>query len=123
VTEHWQTGVMTRHKPWLLEMQPQIFVEISKELAGEKGIKNGEKVTVSSARGKVWAIAMVTERLKPFKVMNTTIHQIGLPWHYGWQFPVDGSGGDSANILTPTIGDPNTMIPESKAFMVNVEKA
>jgi len=123
VTEHWQTGVMTRHVPWLLEAQPQMFVEISNELAKEKGFKNGEKVTVSSARGSLWAIAIVTDRFKPFKVMDTTIHQVGIPWHFGWQFPPDGSGGESANLLTPTIGDPNTMIPESKAFMVNIEKA
>jgi formate dehydrogenase major subunit len=123
VTEHWQTGVMTRHVPWLLEAQPQMFVEMSNELAKEKGITNGEKVTVSSARGSLWAIAIVTDRFKPFKVMDTTIHQVGIPWHFGWQFPADGSGGDSANLLTPTIGDPNTMIPESKAFMVNIEKA
>jgi formate dehydrogenase major subunit len=122
VTEHWQTGVMTRHVPWLLEAQPQMFVEMSNELAKEKGIKNGEKVTVSSARGSLWAVAIVTDRFKPFKVMNTTIHQVGIPWHFGWQFPADGSGGESANLLTPTIGDPNTMIPESKAFMVSVEK-
>ncbi len=123
VTEHWQTGVMTRHVPWLMEAQPQMFVEMSNELAKERGIKNGEKVTVSSARGSLWAVAIVTDRFKPFKVMNTTIHQVGIPWHFGWQFPVDGSGGESANLLTPTIGDPNTMIPESKAFMVNIEKA
>lgn len=122
-TEHWQTGVMTRHTPWLLEMQPEMFVEMSKELAAEKGIKNGDKVKVSSARGSLSAVAVVTERFKPFKVMNQTIHQVGMPWHFGWQFPVDGSGGDSANLLTPFIGDPNTSIPESKAFMVNVEKA
>jgi formate dehydrogenase major subunit len=123
VTEHWQTGVMTRHTPWLQEMQPQMFVEMSLELAKEKGINNGDKVTVSSARGKLLAVAVVTSRFKPFRVMNQTIHQIGMPWHYGWQFPVDGSGGDSANLLTPFIGDPNTMIPESKAFMVNIVKA
>jgi len=123
VTEHWQTGLMTRHVPWLLEAAPQMFVEMSRELAKEKGIRNGEKVTVSSARGSLWAVAIVTDRFKPFRVMNQTVHQVGIPWHYGWQFPVDGSGGDSANILTPTVGDPNTMIPESKAFMVNVEKA
>jgi len=123
VTEHWQTGVMTRHVPWLLEAQPQMFVEMSNELAKEKGIRNGEKVTVSSARGSLWAIAMVTDRFRPFKVENTTIHQVGIPWHFGWQFPADGSGGESANLLTPTIGDPNTMIPESKAFMVSIEKA
>ena len=122
VTEHWQTGVMTRHTPWLLEMQPQMFVEMSRELAAEKGIKGGEKVTVSSGRGSIWAVAIVTDRFKPFKVMGTTIHQVGLPWHFGWQYPADGSGGDSANILVPFAGDPNTLIPESKAFLVNIEK-
>jgi len=122
VSEHWQTGVMTRHVPWLLEMQPQVFVEVSKELAAEKGIKNGEKVRVKSARGELWAMAVVTGRFKPFKVAGSTIHQVGLPWHFGWQYPEDGSGGDSANLLTPTVGDANTMIPETKAFMVNVEK-
>jgi len=123
VSEHWQTGVLTRHLPWQLEMQPQMFVEMSKELAAEKGITDGEKVIVSSGRGKVWAIAVVTDRLKPFKVAASTIHQVGLPYHYGWQFPEGGGGGDSANLLTPTVGDANTMIPETKAFMVNVEKA
>jgi formate dehydrogenase major subunit len=122
VTEHWQTGVMTRHQPWQLEMMPQVFVEMSRELAEERGIKNGEKVKVSSARGSIWAIAAVTLRLKPFKVMGSTVHQVGLPWCFGWQYPEDGSGGDSSNLLTPTIGDANTMIPETKAFMVNVEK-
>jgi formate dehydrogenase major subunit len=122
ITEHWQTGLMTRHVPWLLEAQPQMFVELSHELAKIKGIKNGEKVNVSSARGTLWAIAIVTDRWKPFQIMGQTVHQVGIPWHFGWQFPVDGSGGDSANILTPTVGDPNTMIPESKAFMVNIER-
>jgi formate dehydrogenase major subunit len=122
VTEHWQTGVLTRHQPWQLEMMPQIFVEMSKELAAEKGIKNGDKVKVSSGRGEVHANAVVTARFKPFKIMGTTVHQVGLPWCFGWQYPEDGSGGDSANLLTPTIGDANTMIPETKAFMVNVEK-
>lgn len=122
VSEHWQTGVMTRHESWLLEMVPQIFVEMSIELAKEKGIANGDKVKVSSARGEIWAKAVVTGRLKPFKVANTTVHQVGLPWCFGWQFPEDGSGGESSNLLTPTIGDSNTMIPETKAFMVNVQK-
>ena len=123
VSEHWQTGVMTRHEPWQMEMAPQQFVEISEELAKLREIKNGDKVNVSSARGKVWAIAMVTPRLKPFQVAGTTVHQVGLPWCFGWQYPEDGSGGDSSNLLTPSVGDANTMIPETKAFMVNVEKA
>jgi formate dehydrogenase major subunit len=122
VSEHWQTGVMTRHVPWLLEMVPQQFVEMSMELAKEQGIKNGQKVKVSSARGEVWAIALVTTRFRSFKVEGSTVHQVGLPWCFGWQYPADGSGGDSSNLLTPTVGDANTMIPETKAFMVNVEK-
>jgi formate dehydrogenase major subunit len=123
VAEHWQTGLMTRHCSWLLEMQPQNFVELSVELAAELKLENGETVIVSSGRGEVKAVALVSERFKPFKVMNTTVHQVGLPWHFGWQFPEDGSGYDSANLLTPNVGDANTMIPESKAFMVNVRKA
>jgi formate dehydrogenase major subunit len=120
VTEHWQTGVMTRWTPWLIELEPQMFVEMSRELARERGIGNGERVVVKSARGELWAKAIITDRFKPFKIAGQTVHQVGIPWHYGWVTPPDG--GDSANLLTPTIGDANTMIPESKAFMVNVEK-
>ena len=120
VTEHWQTGLMTRWQPWLVEAEPQLFVEMSKELAKMRGIENGEKVKVSSARGEVEAVAIVTTRFRPFKLGQLTVHQVGLPWCFGWIQPKDG--GDSANLLTPTVGDPNTMIPESKAFMVNVEK-
>jgi formate dehydrogenase major subunit len=123
VSEHWQTGVMTRHEPWQLEMQPQMFLELSEELAKEKSINDGDKVIVSSGRGELWAVAVVTNRLKPFKVGGSTVHQVGMPWHFGWQYPEDGSGGESANLLTPTVGDANTMIPETKAFMVNVRKA
>ncbi len=119
VTEHWQTGVMSRNTPWLLEMQPQLFVELSPELAKERGIRDGEKVRVSSGRGSVEAVAIVTRRFRPFRVRGRTVHQVGLPWCYGWNTP---NVGDSANLLTPTIGDANTMIPETKAFMVNVEK-
>ena len=120
VTEHWQSGVMTRWQPWLVELEPQMFVEISNELAEEREITSGEEVMVKSARGEVWAIAIVTGRFKPFKIGDQTVHQVGIPWCFGWVTPRDG--GDSANLLTPTIGDPNTMIPESKAFMVNVVK-
>jgi len=120
VSEHWQTGVMTRWQPWLLETQPQLFVEMSAELAQLKGIKNGEKVIVESARGKVKAVALVTKRFRPFTIQGTVVHQVGLPWHFGWLYPKDG--GDSANLLTPSTGDPNTRIPETKAFMVNVKK-
>jgi formate dehydrogenase major subunit len=123
VTEHWQTGVMTRHTPWLLEMVPQQFVEMSKELAAEKGIKGGDRIKVKSGRGEILAMAVVTARFKPFKIGGQTVHQVGMPWCFGWQYPVHGRQGDSSNLLTATVGDANTMIPESKAFMVNIEKA
>ncbi len=120
-TEHWCSGALTRWQAWLLEMQPELYVEIGDLLAKEKGIKNGEKVKVSSIRGEVKCVAMVTKRFKPFTVEGKTVHQVGLPFNYGWLFPEDGS--DSTNFLTPTVGDGNTFCPEYKAFMVNVAKA
>jgi formate dehydrogenase major subunit len=121
VSEHWQTGVMTRWSPWLLELQPEMFVEMSPELARLKGIKNGDKVAVKSARGEVDAVAIVTMRFKPFTITGLTVHQVGIPWHFGWRYPdPERKELRSANLLTPSIGDPNTMIPESKAFMVDV---
>ena len=123
LTEHWQTGNMTRNVPWLLECQPQQFVEISRELAAELDIENGEKVWVESLRGAIWAKAMVSDRMTPMTVMGKKTHQIGLPWCFGWRMPADGSGGDSANLLTPSVGDANTAIPETKCFMANIRKA
>jgi formate dehydrogenase major subunit len=120
VTEHWQTGVLTRWLPWLIEAEPQMFVEMSEELAKNRNIKNGEKVIVESPRGSLEAVAIVTKRLKPFKILDQEVHEVGIPWHYGWVWPPEG--GESANLLTPAVGDPNTRIPESKAFMVNVRK-
>ncbi len=134
VSEHWQTGVLTRWCPWLAEMQPGMFVEIGMELANEKGIKNGDRCIVSSARGEVECSAIVTPRFKPFNIDGNTIHEVGIPWHYGWITTKDRTynpgdkkaevftHGDAANLLTPTIGDANTMIPETKAFMANVVK-
>ena len=120
VTEHWQTGVLTRWLPWLIEAEPQMFVEMSEELAKLRNINNGEKVIVESPRGMLEAVAIVTKRFKPFKIQGNEIHEVGIPWHFGWVWPAEG--GDSANLLTPSVGDPNTRIPESKAFMVNVRK-
>jgi formate dehydrogenase major subunit len=102
-------------------MQPQVFVEMSEELGKLKGIKNGERVKVSSPRGALEATAVVTKRLQPFKIGGAVVHQVGIPWHYGWRMPT-GTLEESANLLTPATGDPNTRIPETKAFMVNVAK-
>ena len=121
-TEHWCTGALTRWQAWLLEMQPELYVEIGEKLAKEKGIKNGQRIKVSSIRGEAPCIAMVTKRFKPFMVEGKEIHQVGMPFNYGWLFPKD-STSDSTNMLTPTVGDANTFCPEYKAFMVNIEKA
>jgi formate dehydrogenase major subunit len=120
-TEHWCTGALTRWQAWLLEMQPELYVEIGEKLAKEKGIKNGQRIKVSSIRGEAPCIAMVTKRFKPFRVEGKEVHQVGMPFNYGWLFPKD-STSDSTNMLTPTVGDANTFCPEYKAFMVNVEK-
>jgi len=119
-TEHWCTGAFTRWQPWLVEAQPQAYVEISEELAKEKGIANGEKVRISSARGTVDAVAMVTVRLTPFKCGGKTVHQVGMTFNYGWLQPKEC--GDTANLLSPMVGDANSMTPEYKAFMVNIDK-
>ena len=120
VTEHWQTGSMTRNLPWLNELMPDLFVELSEELAQEKAIGNGEKVIVESARGKVTAVAIVTKRFQPFQINGRTVHQVGLPWHWGFAALATG---DIVNKLTPHVGDANTTIPEYKAFLVNIRRA
>jgi len=79
-------------------------------------------VIVESPRGKIWAIAIVTERIKPLRIQDKIVHVVGLPWHFGWRWPEDGSGGDSANLLTPCVGDPNTVIPSTKVFLLDIKK-
>ena len=134
LTEHWQAGQMTRNLSWLGEAMPEMFVEISRELARELGIKKGDLVEVESKRGKVQGVAVVTSRLKPLKIMDKgeirTIHIVGLPWHFGYigLFP----GGPernciskknyAANQISPHVGDANTTIPEYKVFLGNLRK-
>jgi formate dehydrogenase major subunit len=120
VTEHWQSGSMSRNLPWLAELMPEMFAEIDEDLASEKGILNGDKVVVEGARGEIKAVAIVTKRLTPLTVNGKVVHTVGLPWHYGYMGLVTG---DSANVLTPYIGDANTTIPEYKAFLVNIRRA
>lgn len=120
VEAHWQSGSMTRNQEWLSEIARHMFVEISEELAKEKGIKNKDKVIVTSARGEIKAYAMVTKRYKPFTVRGKKVHQLGMPWNFGYK---GYAKGDIANRLTPHIGDANTMIPEYKAFLCDIRRA
>ncbi len=120
VSEHWQAGAMTRNLPWLVELMPDAFAEISHELAAEKGIGNGDLVDIVTPRGKVRLYAVVTHRFKPFSIDGGKVHQVGLVWHFGYK---GLATGPSANDLTPHVGDANTMIPEFKAFLCDVVKA
>lgn len=120
VTEHWQTGVLTRNLPWQCELVPEMFVELGRELAEQLGIKSGDYVIVENARGSVKAKALVTERFQPLIVNGKKVHQVGLPWHFGFKGLVKG---DIANKLTPDVGDGNSLTPEYKAFLVNVRRA
>ena len=124
LTEHHLSGVMSRYLPMLAELHYAHFTEISHELARELGIANGDMVTVSSPRGKIHVKAMVTNRLKPFIVDGKTVHQIGVPWHWGFNgVPgLPGSKGDITNDLSATVGDPTVFIQETKAFVCNVKK-
>ena len=103
---------MTRSLPWLVELMPDMYAEIDDVLAADKGIANGDNVIVSSARGEVRAVAVVTKRLKPLTVDGKTIHHIGLPLNWGY---AGMKSGDSANLLThmsvmPILRYPNTRL-------------
>jgi formate dehydrogenase major subunit len=119
LTEHHLSGVMSRWLPWLAELQPELFVEISPELAGEKGIANTEIVRIMTPRGAITAKALVTARMRPMTVAGKTLHHVGLPWHWGYQGLVTGA---VTNDLSLMVGDPNVSIHEAKAFVCNVEK-
>jgi len=123
LTEHWQAGQMTRNHPWLIELQPQPIAELDPVLAGKKGIKSGDIVEVSTARGSIEAVAIVTKRFQPLKVGGNTVHQVGVPWHWGYTGQCTGisPNGSSGNVLTPHVGDANTTIPEYKTFLCNIK--
>lgn len=126
VTEHFQSGTMTRNMPWLVEMQPEMFVEMSKSLAKRKGIKNGDWVKIKSIRGETEAVALVTDRVQVLTVNGKDTDIVNMPYHFGYTGYCTGGPKDisyASNVLTPHVGDANTAIPESKAFLVDIEKA
>ena len=120
LTEHYLAGAMSRWLPWLSELQPELFIELGRGLAKEKGINNLDYVIITTPRSHVRAKALVTDRIGVLKVAGKTIHHVGMPWHWGW---MGLSTGDVVNDLTAWVGDPNVSIHEGKAFVCNVEKA
>ncbi len=112
LTEHHTAGGMSRWLSWLSELQPQMFCELSRELAAQKGIRNGDWVTITTARAEIECRALVTSRMRPLHVQGRTVHTIGLPYHWSY---VGRVTGDPANELFPFVADPNVSIQESKA--------
>ncbi|WP_205668539.1 formate dehydrogenase-N subunit alpha [Ammoniphilus sp. CFH 90114] len=119
VTEHHLSGPMSRWLPWLAEIMPEVFLEISPEMAGPLGIKNGDWVTITTARGQAEAKALVTRRMRPFNLGGKIVHQVGMPIHWGYAGIATGS---ASNELTAIVADPNVFIHESKAFTCDVRK-
>ena len=125
LTEH--EHYVTQHVPHLTQLQPYPFVEVPEEVAREKGIKNGDRVRVSSKRGKIEVAAIVTRRLGGLEVGGKKVYHIGIPIHWGFvgiaadRDPTKGANW-LANALTPFVGDANSRTPEYKAFLVNIEK-
>ncbi|MEM4311599.1 MAG: molybdopterin-dependent oxidoreductase [Nitrososphaerales archaeon] len=119
LTEHMQAGALTRNLPWLVELQPEMFVEISKEHAMELGIKSGDKLKISTARGSIEVKAIVTDRIKPLNIAGRKVYVIAMPWHWGFK---GLSTGPSANTLTIDAVDVHANIPETKVCLCKVER-
>lgn len=117
LTEHFH--YWTKHNKVNAALQPEFFVEISEELAAEKGIAKGAQVRIWSKRGQIWAKAVVTKRIKPMICAGKTVHVVGMPIH--WGFMGAAQKGFGPNSLTPFVGDANIETPEFKAFLCNIE--
>ena len=117
LTEHHVSGPMSRWVPWLNALQPALFAEISPELAAERHIQHGDWVVISTPRGAIDARAMVTKRMHPLQIRGQVVHQIGLPFHWGFQ---GKSTGSITNDLAHMVLEPNVSIEEAKAFMCDV---
>jgi formate dehydrogenase major subunit len=119
LTEHHTAGAMSRTLSHLAELQPELFAEISPELAREAGVENGEMIAISTARGTIRARALVTSRMPSLDVAGKRVHQVGLPYHWGGRGLVTG---DVVNDLLAISQEPNVKIFESKGLTCNVEK-
>jgi formate dehydrogenase major subunit len=117
LTEHHVSGAMSRWLPWLAELQPAAFVEMSPQLAREKGVHNGDWVTVRSMRGAFEARALVTARIRPLVIGSKTVHQIGVPMHWSYMGLTTGA---APNDLTHLALEPNVSIFEVKAIVCNL---
>ncbi len=124
LTEHYH--YWTKNNPMNVQLVPEPFIEVPAELADELGIRGGEVLKVSSARATYQAKAMVTKRIKGMMIDGKKTYQIGIPIHWGYRGIAEDEGKTAktlANLLSPTIIDPNAWTPEFKGFLVKIEKA
>jgi formate dehydrogenase major subunit len=124
LTEHYH--YWTKNNPMNVQLVPEPFIEVSAEMADEMGLHGGETLKISSARGSYIAKAMVTKRIKPMTIDGKKTYQIGIPIHWGYRGIAEDEGKTAktlANLLSPTVTDPNAFTPEFKGFLVKVEKA
>jgi formate dehydrogenase major subunit len=124
LTEHYH--YWTKNNPVNVQLIPEPFVEMPFELAADLGIKGGDKVKVTSARGDYVAKAFVTKRIKPMMIDGKKVYQIGIPIHQGFRGIQEDEGENArtpVNRLSPTVYDPNAYTPEFKGFLVKLEKA
>ena len=124
LTEHYH--YWTKNNPMNVQLVPEPFVEIPAELGDELGLRGGEKIKVTSARGHYIAKAMVTRRIKPMMIDGKKTYQIGIPIHWGYRGIAEDEGKTSrtlANQLSPAVTDPNAYTPEFKGFLVKIERA
>jgi formate dehydrogenase major subunit len=112
LTEHHTAGGMSRQLAYLSELQPEMFVEVSPELAAERGLEHMGWAHIVTARAAIEAKVMITDRLTPLRIEGRTVHQIWMPYHWGSEGLVTG---DSANDLFGITLDPNVLIQETKA--------
>jgi formate dehydrogenase major subunit len=117
LTEHHTAGGMSRTLPFLAELQPEFFCEVSPALAAQRGLEHGGWATIVTARSAVEARVMVTDRIRPLRIQGRELHLIGAPYHWG------GAGlatGDSANDLLPIVLDANVHINEYKVTTCDI---
>jgi formate dehydrogenase major subunit len=117
VTEHHTAGAMSRTVPYLSELQPELFCEVSPELATERGLEHRGWATISTTRTTIEARVLVTSRVRPVVVRGRTVHQVGLPYHWGYRGLITG---DVVNDLVGLALDPNVHISEYKALTCDV---
>jgi formate dehydrogenase major subunit len=117
LTEHHTAGGMSRTLSHLAELQPELFCEVSPELASEVGLQHGAFATITTPRGIIEARVLVTNRIQPLRIAGRPVHQIGIPFHFGTNGLVSG---DSTNDLLPISEEPNVRIMEAKALMCDI---